>query len=355
MLLAAGLGERMRPLTQDRPKPALTVLGRSLAEQNLRRFTGSGIDLAVINLHYQPSVLRELLGDGGGAGLPAIEYTEEDPILGSGGGIQNASALLRGDGPFLVHNSDFLSDIDFQAMLEEHRDSQMAATLALVPARAGYSTVQIDARGRIISIAGKPEVAPDLIAGHFTFTGCHILDESLLDRLPRGESNIVTDLYQPLAAEGRLGGYLHPGFWWEFGTPKSFLEGQLELLSIPESERSAIAEHDVVRAVSGAEAAAIGAGVEIEDSARLGGRCAIALASRVGEEAIIEDSVIMEESWVGPQCNLRRCVIGPQTELPAGFEADNALIVADLKLLEPLPRGIERHEGLLIRPLEPPR
>ena len=96
MVLAAGLGVRMRPLTQDRPKPALRVLGRPMIAQVLRRLARASVDTAVVNLHYHPEVLRELLGDGGNDGLPQVRYTFEDPVLGTGGGLVSGIAGIGG-------------------------------------------------------------------------------------------------------------------------------------------------------------------------------------------------------------------------------------------------------------------
>ena len=326
MLLAAGLGERMRPLTDDRPKPALTVLGRRLAVQILRRFRDAGIEQAVVNLHYKPQALRDLLGDGGSGGLPEIAYSEEQPeILGSGGGLRYAAELLRDSDPILIHNADFLSDIDFQQMTDEHRDRQAAATMALIPARPGYPNIAIDQEGWVISIGGLPEVDPARVAGRFMFSGCHLLGADQLARLPQGVSDIK-QLYRPLAQEGRLLGYLHPGYWWEFGTPRLYLDGHLDLLHQDESQRSRIGDHDPIRSTAGCDRVAIGAGVELDEGVKIEGAASLSMASRLGEDCLIRDCVVLEESWIGPECQLERCIVAPHSELPAGYRAKDALI-----------------------------
>ncbi|NIM00605.1 MAG: NTP transferase domain-containing protein [Acidobacteria bacterium] len=351
MLLAAGLGLRMRPLTQDRPKPALSVLGRPLAIQNLQRMRDASIEHAVLNLHYCPDALRAILGEGGQGGMPRVSYTIEDPILGTGGGLRNARDLLIGDGPILAHNADFLSDVDFAAMRDTHDSGDQLATLALAPSREGYSKVDIDHEGRIVSLAGLPEVDPKSVAGSFLFTGCHLLDDSVLDRLPAtGPSNII-DTYRELAVERRLGAYLHPGFWWEFGTPRCFLDGHLALLDLDEATRSGIGDHDPVREVAGCPLVSTGPGVELDAGVVLSGRCSLAMAARIGEGSRLEDSVVLEESWIGPRGRLRRVIVGPHTELPAGFEARDAVVCPDLTPDRDPGEGVERHAGLLIRPL----
>jgi NDP-sugar pyrophosphorylase family protein len=350
MLLSAGLGQRLRPLTQDRPKPALSILGRPMALQNLHRLCDASVSLAVVNLHYRPEVLRGLIGDGGQDGLPEVRYTFEDPILGTGGGLAHARDLLSGEGPILVHNSDFLSDIDFGALAETHESGDALATLALAPSRPGYSAVDIDAGGRIVSLAGLPQVEPDRVAASFLFTGCHVLDESLLERLPpAGPSNIL-DLFRELAAERRLGAYLHDGFWWEFGSPRAFLDGHLALLDLEVPVLSRVAVHDPVREVAGCSTVAIGAGIELDEGVELTGRCALALATRIGEGSRLADAVVLEESWIGPGCRLDRVIVGPHTELPAGFEAENAIVCPDLSPDREPGAGIERRKGLLIHP-----
>ena len=350
MLLAAGLGRRMRPLTHDRPKPALSVLGRPLALQNLQRLQDASVSLAVVNLHHCPDVLRDLLGDGGRDGMPQVRYTFEDPILGTGGGLRHARDLLCGEGPILVHNADFLSDIDFCTLKEAHQSGDHLATLALAPARSGYSTVDIDAEGRVLSLAGLPEVDSQQVAESLLFTGCHVLDESLLDRLPNtGPSNIL-DLYRNLAGEGRLGAYLHPGFWWEFGSPRLFLDGHLALLDLDEAARSRIAYHDPVRELAGCSIVSVGPGTELDQGVELSGRCSLAVAARVGENARLKDTVVMEESWIGPECRLDRVIVGPNTELPTGYEAKNVIVCPDLAPDLELEDGVDRQDGLLIRP-----
>ncbi len=350
MLLAAGLGLRMRPLTQDRPKPALSVLGRPLALQNLQRLQDASISLAVLNLHYCPEVLRNLLGEGGRDGMPQVRYTFEDPILGTGGGLRHARDLLCGEGPILVHNADFLSDIDLAALKEAHESGGHLATLALAPTRSGYSAVDIDAEGRVVSLAGLPEIDPQRIAGSFLFTGCHVLDESLLDRLPAAGPSNILDLYRELATEGRLGAHLHPGFWWEFGSPRVFLDGHLALLDLDEAARCRIADHDPVRELAGCRNVSVGPGVELDRGVELAGRCSLAMAARIGENARLEDTVVLENSWVGPGCRLERVIVGPGTELPAGFAANNAIVCPDRAPdLEP-ETGVDRHDSLLIRP-----
>jgi mannose-1-phosphate guanylyltransferase len=353
MLLAAGIGQRMLPLTLAQPKPAIPVLGRPLVLQILERLRLSGVDEVVINLHHLPDAMRRLIGDGGGP-IPTVHYTEEPSILGTAGGIRNAASLLRGDGPILVCNSDFLADIDVPALVKAHRSAGVPATLVLAPAREGYSEVQWDAEQRVLSLAGEPRAKPESVAGTGLFTGCQVIEEELLDGIPDDRpSDTVRDVYRPLAAEGRLGGHLHRGFWWEFGTPRMYLDGSLRLLDLPPRQLDRVCcEHDTVRNIGGARAT-IGAGTAIHRTARLLGRVSLGYACQVSSGVEIEDSVVMPEAWVGPDCRLRRAVIGQGAELPAGFSVQDALVCGDPGETMRLPEGARREAGLVLRDFGP--
>jgi NDP-sugar pyrophosphorylase family protein len=348
MLLAAGEGRRMLPLTLTLPKPLIPVLGRPLAVQLLRRLRRLGVTEAVLNLHHLPQVIQQELGDGSRQGLPAIAYTHEEQILGTAGGIRNAAPLLRGEGTIVLANCDILLDIDLGAALRAHRRSRALATLVLAPARPGYSTVEVDDGGAILSLAGAPQVAPERVAGRYLFTGLHLVEEELLDRIPPGAQCIVRELYQDLAARGELAAYVHEGFWWEFGSPALYLEGSLLLLEgSRETLRRISDDHDPVRRIDGATAA-VGPGAFWHDSESFAGGVALGFACHISEGARIEDSVVMPEAWIGPGCSLRRSIVASGVELPAGMAAEQALICQDPSPEVALPPGTRRLQGLLV-------
>jgi mannose-1-phosphate guanylyltransferase len=344
MLLAAGYGERMLPITRLVPKPLIPVLGRPLAPQILSRLASEGIDEAVINLHHLPQRLRDAFGDGSALGLRALHFSlEEERLLGTGGGLAHAAAQLKGDGTILVRNSDFLADIALAKASAAHRRSGCPATLVLAPHRPGFTTVEIDDRHRVVAFGGKA-------AGRHLFTGYHLIEESVLDLIPRGRpSDIVRDVYVGLCADGLLNAYVHDGFWWEFGNPREYLEGSMEVIALPAERRVRLGEFDVVRP-AGRAVAAIGAGADLSaPGIELAGTVAIGMGVMVGEGTTIEDSVVMPEAWVGPGSTLYRCIVGSGTEIPLGFEASDALLATDIDPTAALSPGIERVAGLLVR------
>ena len=159
MVLAAGLGLRMRPLTLLRAKPVLPVLNRPLLDWTMARLARAGVRDVVVNLHHLPETVTAVLGSGRRFGL-RIRYSREQTILGTGGGPRAVRELF-GDEPLLLVNGDVLFDLDLRRLLAVHRASGARATLALRPNPVpyAYSPVVSDRKGRILSIAGRPAAA----------------------------------------------------------------------------------------------------------------------------------------------------------------------------------------------------
>jgi NDP-sugar pyrophosphorylase family protein len=329
MILAAGHGERMLPLTMTIPKPVIPVLGRPMIEQIILRLAGSGYDHVAVNLHHLPDKVVRLLENREDLGLKDLYLSPEPALLGTAGGVRGAEEFLRGSGTILVRNSDFLSDIDLEAAARTHLLSGCPVTLVLAAARTGYTPVPVDRDGRILGFGDDPPCDPSRIAARYLFTGLQFVEEEVLDRIPPGgPRDLVRDVYRDLASSGSVASHIHEGFWWEFGTPEAYLQGSLEMLGMEPERLRAIAETDPVKEFEEAWVA-MGAAAQVFPNTRLLGRVALGMTTLVGEEAVIEDSVIMAESWIGPGSRLRNCIIGPGVEIPSGTTLTGTLVAAD--------------------------
>lgn len=227
MVMAAGLGTRMRPLTERLPKPLVEVAGRPLLDHVLDHLKTAGVRRAVVNVHYLPEQIEAHL-ERDSHGLDIAISDERDVLLETGGGLVKAAPLIDCD-PFLAVNSDnFWIDgpADTLRLLASHWDGdRMDALLLLVPqARAynhrGLGDFHMDRAGRIRRRAHR-RVAP------FVFTGIQMLSKRLLDGAPDGpfSTNILWD---KAIAEGRAFGAVHQGLWFDVGTPQSI--GRTEAL-----------------------------------------------------------------------------------------------------------------------------
>ena len=231
MVMAAGLGKRMRPLTATRPKPLIEVAGKPLIDHVLDRLRAAGVENIVVNVHYLPGSIEAHLASKA-RDLNVTISDERDLLLETGGGMVKAEPLIHDD-PFLVVNSDNLwidGPADTLKLLASHWDSErMDALLLLVPhARAqnhrGLGDVHMDRSGRLRR-REKSRVAP------FVFTGIQIVSKALLKDAPEGPFS--TNIFWDRAIEaGRCFGAVHQGLWFDVGTPKSISETEAFLQNV---------------------------------------------------------------------------------------------------------------------------
>ena len=219
MLLAAGRGERMRPLTLERPKPLLSAGGAALIEHQLRALVAGGFTEVVVNLSWFGEQVCAALGDGSRYGV-SLRYSEEGPEpLDTGGGIFRALPLL-GPGPFLVANSDVWTDFPYEALRERLRPGDHAH-LVLVPNPPHHE------RGDFVLREGR--MVEPAEGERLTFSGVGVYRPELFDGCRDGVFKLAP-LLRAAARAGRVGAELYRGEWMDIGTPERLaaLEGRLE-------------------------------------------------------------------------------------------------------------------------------
>ncbi len=236
MILAAGFGTRLRPLTDKMPKPLLPVGGRPMIDYNLSLLKKYGITEVVINLHYHGDKIIEALGNGSRLGMDIV-YSRETEIMGTGGGIKKASSIL-GQSPFIVINGDILIDINLDKLVSFHLSKGSKATLVVRKrdALSKFGSIEIDETGLIRNILGKLSVKRRKTCA-FMFTGLHILDPTVLGYIPAGRPYSIIDAYlKMLGANEKLFGFISEGYWNDLGhidryheTNQAFKGGRLSL------------------------------------------------------------------------------------------------------------------------------
>jgi len=221
MILAAGRGERMRPLTDHTPKPLLQVGGKSLIFWHLERLAAAGFKDVVINHAHLGAQIENALGDGSQWGV-RIQYSPEKIALETAGGIANAMPLL-GDAPFLVVNGDVFADIDFAAL---KLVSPNVAHLVMVDNPPQHAAGDFALSGGKLSVEGTQKL---------TFSGVGIYQPSLFAEVKRGESAKLAPLLKAAMAQGLVSGSHHQGAWHDIGTPERLQALDSQLLN---SERN---------------------------------------------------------------------------------------------------------------------
>jgi len=330
MILAAGYGTRLWPLTIDRAKPAIPFMGRPLVGYVAEYLAGHGCREIAVNLHHEPESVRAALGDGSRFGV-SLTFVEEPEILGTSGALDNARDFFQNE-TFVVINGKFATDIDLTAALRTHRETGALATLVLRPNpdRERYSTVELrdkmiqgfgghpaptpasDTAGRVSHasltssrsqsseafITREPRAQSGYGATPLMFTGIHILEPRVFDFIPRGVfSDSVTGVYpRAFAAGERIAGHVASGYWHELSTIGRYLDTSIALMreqgrEVEVGENSSIAEGAEIRD------AVLWENVRVEAGAKVS-RVVLGAGVRVAAGEVIADAAVVRAELV---------------------------------------------------------
>ncbi|GJL65537.1 MAG: hypothetical protein NPIRA05_05080 [Nitrospirales bacterium] len=232
MILAAGLGTRLRPYTNTLPKPLLPVGGTPLIVWNLLLLRQYGIHEVMINLHYLGHMIQQELGDGALWGMQ-LSYSQEPVILGTGGGLREAEAFFQGE-DVLVLNGDTLTELDIGEVQRVHSLSQALVTMVLRddPHVEQWGVVETTNDNHVLRINGQGQCDgrhPSEIRKRM-FAGVHILNPRVLSHCPLGRYSSIIDAYVTELERGSMiMGHVHAGYWSDIGTPERYAQAQQDV------------------------------------------------------------------------------------------------------------------------------
>jgi len=237
MVLAAGLGTRLRPLTDDRPKALVTVAGRTLLEIALARLRSFGVRDVVVNAHHYAEMIVAFLAAHGNFGMH-IEVSREETLLDTGGGLKKAAAFfLESDEPFLIHNVDVISTIDLGRMAAFHREQGALATLA-VAEREASRLLLFDQAGQLCGRRAKNSAQADQMrpveeTQALAFAGIHVVSPRIFALVREEGAFSIIDAYLRLAAQGeRVVAFRADGAYWrDLGRPESVAAAERDVAS----------------------------------------------------------------------------------------------------------------------------
>lgn len=239
MVLAAGLGTRLRPLTSDRPKALVTVAGRTLLEITLARLKAFGVREVIVNVHHFAGQVVEYLAAHQNFGM-RIEVSREEALLDTGGGLKQAAWFFLEPGadtdePFFVHNADVLSTIDLKQMAALHRRRRAMATLA-VAARPTSRPLLFNAAGQLLGRAGastaeSAPVGPAAPGQPLAFAGIHVVSPRIFAALGEQGAFPIIDAYVRLAGQGEaiVGFRADSAYWRDLGRPEHLAQAERDL------------------------------------------------------------------------------------------------------------------------------
>lgn len=336
MILCAGLGTRLRPLTERWPKPAMPFLGQPLFRFNLALLVRAGVKAVGINTHHLPEVMRSVAeAECGRAGVE-LTCVHEPVIQGTGGGIRGLRALLSG-GPSIVINGDILFAVDLRRVVEAHLASRASATMVLMPLPPGekYAAVECTASGEVRRIAGHGPGGEKLSPWHFT--GVHILSPELFDVMsPSGVEDINREVYPRAMQKGlRIQGHVVQGYWSDMGTPSRYLAaqrdvlfGQVPLEAFPDASPFDGAQHPSAhmwtreaKIAGGVAGPALLDRCEVAAGALIGSAVYVAEGCRIAPGARLNRVAVLEHTAVAEGEELVECIACGTQRIPAPLTA----------------------------------
>lgn len=313
MVFAAGLGTRLRPLTDVLPKPLCPVGPWPLLRYAIETLKAAGITEIAVNTFHLWQKLPAAVGDGSAWGVK-ITWSHESPaILGTGGGLRKMREFLTAEGDFAVMNGDTLIDFDLRVAIEKHRATSAIATMVLKddPRVATFGAIGYDpADGRVWDFVGRapvPASAPPLSKA--LFTGVHVFSSRVFDHIAaEGEVNLGSETYPALLKAGeRVSAVLQEGYWSDLGTADRLFEANLDVIT----REARFARFDpLVGFAEGppgvflGEGAMLGPGVRLRRPALVGHDATVDAGAHVGPDVVIGRGAIVDDD-----SRLSRCLV----------------------------------------------
>jgi NDP-sugar pyrophosphorylase family protein len=295
-LLGAGLGTRLRPLTDDLPKPLIPIFQKPLITFVLDHLIEAGVKSFVVNTHHRAAAFRELFAEESYRGHP-VQLVHEPEILGTGGGIKNVEPLLR-DEHFISYSGDLLTDIDIESLVEEHFRAGNDVTLAL----------RETDHGRDVALEGNRVV--DMVkryghAGRYDFAGVCVWTRAIFERIPRGRHvSYIPILAEWIGQGGKLGGVvLNEGKWFNIGSRKEYLAAHRTILEEQWKPGYVKSPEWPVR---------VAADAQIDSTARLSGFYSVGAGCEIGAEATVENTILWPGAQIASRSHLRNCIVRSQ-------------------------------------------
>jgi len=337
VILVGGPGTRLRPLTDNCPKPMVPVVNKPFLEHTLTHLKSSGIEDIVLAMSYLPEAIREYFGDGERYGVRLTYCIEEEP-LGTAGAVKNAAAYL--DRPFITLNGDnvFL-EMDFSEVYSFHRDKKAKATIFMtqVDNPSAYGVVETDADQRVKRFIEKPP--PGAETSNRINAGGYILEPEVLNEIPQGKHYMFEKgLFPKLLEEGQpLYGYTYNGYWLDMGTPQKYFNFNMDILL--RKTKSPLFQYltgdgvyysrensEVHPAAKITGPALIESGCKIGRDVSIKGPVVIGKGCVIGDSTRLEKVILWDKVNMGQNSRLEQCIIASNTIIKDNSKIENSVV-----------------------------
>lgn len=331
VLLVGGLGTRLRPLTDDRPKSFLPVINRPFLEHTIAYLKNNGITDIILTLNYLPDVIQNRFGDGEKYGVHLTYCIEKDP-LGTAGAVKNAESYL--DKAFFVFNGDVFTDMNLADMLAFHQKVKAKATISLtwVDNPGAFGVVETDVNQRVKRFIEKPPPGTEMT--NWINAGIYILEPEVLKQIPPGQHYMFEKGLFPrlLEMDQPVYSYTYQGYWLDMGTPQKYFNLNMDLL-LSKTKSPLLIKLNNKGGEKGIHSTAkiIGPAL-IDRGCKIGPDVFIKGPVIIGKECIIQDSTRLENTilWdnvsIGKNSQINRCIISNNTNIPDNGEMTKSVI-----------------------------
>ena len=328
IILAGGIGTRLRPLSCTRPKLLFPVLNKPLLDMTIERLAETGVDEVILAAKYMAEVFMQRYGKSkNGVG---ISYSIEKKPMRTGGAIKYAESLIGHEEPFLVLNGDIFSTIDYSALIKRHQETGATATIALyhVEDPSRYGTVKLSDQNRITQFVEKAPLgqAPSNLIN----AGVYVLNPKIFDYIPGGRPvSIEHEVFPKLAQEGKMYGHEFKEIWIDIGKPADYLKANRVMLDTEKEKRLLGKDVTLAEGVQISEPVRFDDGVTVGQNSKLGPYVVIGKDVVLGRNVNIKDSVIFPNALIEDGVSVTGAVIGEAATIGAGATISEGCVIGD--------------------------
>jgi mannose-1-phosphate guanylyltransferase len=323
MILAGGMSTRLYPLTKQVPKPLVPIAGEPISAHIMRWLSSFGYDDVAINVHYLPEAIERTFGDGSRYGV-RLNYLNEPQLMGSAGAVKSLQAFFTET--FVVVGCDDLTDANLGALVDFHKRSGALATIGLLEADEvdQYGVVITDERGRIVEFQEKPAKGTE--RSNLVNTGIYVFEPAIFDYIPPGVFYDFGRGVFPALLEAGASFYglrLDGAYWRDIGTPKEYRLATFDVLAgrirLPGARATGFpADVQLGNGASIQGCVRFGRNVSVGRRVRIVGPTALGDNVFVGDESVIERSIVWNAATLGERVLLRDSIVGNDYDVPAG-------------------------------------
>jgi mannose-1-phosphate guanylyltransferase len=335
VILVGGEGTRLRPLTSLTPKPVIPLVDRPFLVYMIEWLRSHGVDDVILSCGFEPTKVRDALGDGSQLGV-RLHYVVEPEPRGTAGALKEAEEHLHDR--FLMLNGDVLTDIDLTAQIAQHEATGATGTLALAPVSdpSAYGLVRLQSDGAVKEFVEKPSA--DEIDTNLISAGVYVLERSVLDMIAPGRNvSIEREIWPALVGDGLYGYAANGAYWLDIGTPERYMQGTFDILE--GNVRTRVAERlgpELLAVGEGVDVAGrivppavVGDGSRIAAGAHVGSLAVLGPGVEVGERAKVERAVVLAGARIGAGAELVDCIVAPNARIGAGTVVSGGAVLGE--------------------------